>query len=74
MIHLQVARGPALRDMIVMLKRKEERERIEVQVGRGDFTNGASDEYVLMNDLHIRTIESSKSQGQTIPSYTRSLE
>ena len=74
MIHLQMIREFALRDMIVMLKRKEEKERIEIQVNRDDFTNDVNDEYVLMNDFHIKTIKSSKSQRQTISSYTRSLE
>ena len=72
MIHLQMIREFALRDMIMMLKRKK--KKIEIQVNKNDFTNDANDEYVLMNNFHIKTIKSLKSQRQTISSYTRNFE
>ena len=73
MIHLQMIRKLALRDMIVMLKRKK-KKKIEIQIDRDDFANDANDKYVLINDFHIKTIKSSKSQKQTISSYIRSFE
>ena len=50
------------------------KKKIEIQIDKNDFTNDVNDEYVLMNDFHIKTIKSSKSQRQTISSYTRSFE
>ena len=71
MIHLQMIKEFALRDMIVMLKRKK---KIEIQINKNDFANDANDEYMLMNNFHIKTIKSSKSQKQTISSYIRNFE
>lgn len=71
MIHLQMIRKFALRDMIIMLKRKK---KFEIQINKNDFTNDVNDEYVLINDFYIKTIKSSKSQKQTISSYIRNFE
>ena len=71
MIHLQMIRKFVLRDMIVMLKRKKN---FEIQINKNDFANDVNDEYVLINNFHIKTIKLSKSQKQTISSYIRNFE
>ena len=70
-IHLQMIRKFALRDMIVILKRKK---KFEIQINKIDVANDINDEYVLINDFHIKTIELSKSQKQTISLYIRNFE
>ena len=52
----------------------KKKKKIEIQINRNDVANNVNDEYVLMNDFHIKTIKSSKSQKQTISSYIRNFE